>query len=111
MAIDPCVYESLPFLVGGARQLEDVAVELDPDPSLRVGAEPATDGVHQRRERVRVSGEPDDQRTGDERLDRARPIGCGAGGSTLHGVDVELEQLGAEAASKSFELVLVGARS
>jgi hypothetical protein len=36
MSVDPGVDDALPFVVRGARQLEDVPVELDPDAALLV---------------------------------------------------------------------------
>jgi hypothetical protein len=107
MALDPSVDEPLPLGVRRSGQLEDVAVQLEADTTLRVGPKPSADRAHERRERLGRSHEADDERARHESLDRTGALGRRAAGRRFDRVDVELEQLRPQAPAELFELVLV----
>jgi hypothetical protein len=109
MAFDPRVDDALSLLVRASGQLEDVALDFDPHATVRVASEPAADSAHDGGERLRFTCEPDHEGADHQRLDRAGTVGGGTGRGRLDSVHVELEQLGAEAAGESFELLLLGA--
>ena len=47
MTLDPGVDEALPLIVGGAAQLEDVTVQLEPHAAVSVTADPSSDSAHE----------------------------------------------------------------
>jgi membrane protein len=111
MARDPRVDHSIPLGVGRAGQLEDVAVELDAHLPVRAVADPRPHRPDERDERARVPRQLDDERAERDRLDRARVIGRRARDGGLDRVDVELEQLRAQALAEALQLVVVRVRA